>query len=153
MKPVPHGEPYAGKLHVRFDEGVGVPDEGRPALLYCCEFDSVRVENAESGGLSPLVLVVHAGGIATRRARPIRRRARMESQRVGRGRRPRRPATAIKRNRVVGRVRAAEDVRPYRGGYRGSLGQRHRVFLSKKLRCTLAQMLRCRGRSRPRQRC
>ncbi len=45
----------------------------------------------------------------------IRRRARMESQRVGRGRRPRRPATAIKRNRVVGRLRAAEDVRPYRG--------------------------------------
>ena len=34
MKPVPHGEPYAGKLHVRFDEGAGVPDEGRPALLY-----------------------------------------------------------------------------------------------------------------------
>ena len=32
---VPHGEPYAGKLHVRFDEGAGVPDnEGRPALLY-----------------------------------------------------------------------------------------------------------------------
>ena len=25
MKPVPHGEPYAGKLHVRFDEGAGVP--------------------------------------------------------------------------------------------------------------------------------
>ena len=34
MKLVPHGEPYAGKLHVRFDEGAGVPDEGRPALLY-----------------------------------------------------------------------------------------------------------------------
>ena len=32
---VPHGKPYAGKLHVRFDEGAGVPDEGRPALLYC----------------------------------------------------------------------------------------------------------------------
>ena len=32
---VPHGEPYAGKLHVRFDEGAGVPDnKGRPALLY-----------------------------------------------------------------------------------------------------------------------
>ena len=44
----------------------------------------------------------------------ICRRARMESQRVGRGRRPRRPATAIKLNRVVGRLRAAEDVRPYR---------------------------------------
>ena len=29
------GEPYAGKLHVRFDEGAGVPDnKGRPALLY-----------------------------------------------------------------------------------------------------------------------
>ena len=35
MKPAPHGEPYAGKLHVRFDEGAGVPDnKGRPALLY-----------------------------------------------------------------------------------------------------------------------
>ena len=35
MKLVPHGEPYAGKQHVRFDEGVGVPDnKGRPALLY-----------------------------------------------------------------------------------------------------------------------
>ena len=34
MKPVPHGKPYAGKLHVRFDEGAGVPDEGRSALLY-----------------------------------------------------------------------------------------------------------------------
>ena len=34
MKPVPHGEPYAGKLHVRFDEGAGGPDnKGRPALL------------------------------------------------------------------------------------------------------------------------
>ena len=31
---VPHGEPYAGKLHVRFDEGAGVPDEGRLALLH-----------------------------------------------------------------------------------------------------------------------
>ena len=35
MKPVPHGEPYARKLHVRFDAGAGVPDnKGRPALLY-----------------------------------------------------------------------------------------------------------------------
>ena len=32
---VPHGKPYAGKLHVRFDEGAGAPDEGRSALLYC----------------------------------------------------------------------------------------------------------------------
>ena len=30
MKPVPHGEPYAGKLHVRFDEGAGVPYGGAP---------------------------------------------------------------------------------------------------------------------------
>ena len=28
MKPVPHGEPYAGKLHVRFDEGADVPCGG-----------------------------------------------------------------------------------------------------------------------------
>ena len=47
MKLVPHGEPYAGKLHVRFDEGAGVPHgasrstphpyaplRGRLALLY-----------------------------------------------------------------------------------------------------------------------
>ena len=34
MKPVPHGKPYAGKLHVRFDEWAGAPDEGRSALLY-----------------------------------------------------------------------------------------------------------------------
>ena len=50
MKPVPHGEPYAGKLHVRFDEGYppkngevrfegsrgpsGRTLRGRPALLY-----------------------------------------------------------------------------------------------------------------------
>ena len=42
MKPVPHGEPYAGKLHVRFDEGAGVPDnKGRPALLYLCEINGI----------------------------------------------------------------------------------------------------------------
>ena len=45
MKPVPHGEPYAGKLHVRFDEGAGVPDnKGRPALLY-----SLKTAYAEGG--------------------------------------------------------------------------------------------------------
>ena len=26
-----HGKPYAGNLHVRFDEGADVPDEGRLA--------------------------------------------------------------------------------------------------------------------------
>ena len=26
---VSHGKPYAGNLHVRFDEGADVPDEGR----------------------------------------------------------------------------------------------------------------------------
>ena len=31
---VSHGKPYAGNLHVRFDEGAGVPDEGRLALLH-----------------------------------------------------------------------------------------------------------------------
>ena len=36
MKPVPHGEPYAGKLHVRFDEGAGVPYGGVP--LYSTPF-------------------------------------------------------------------------------------------------------------------
>ena len=31
-----HGEPYAGKLHVRFDEGAGVPHGGAP--LYSTPF-------------------------------------------------------------------------------------------------------------------
>ena len=31
---VSHGKPYAGKPHVRFDEGAGVPGRGRPALLH-----------------------------------------------------------------------------------------------------------------------
>ena len=31
---VSHGKPYAGKPHVRFDEGAGVPDKGRSALLH-----------------------------------------------------------------------------------------------------------------------
>ena len=31
---VSHGKPYAGNLHVRFDEGADVPDEGRLALLH-----------------------------------------------------------------------------------------------------------------------
>ena len=34
MKPVPHGEPYAGKLHVRFDEGAGVPHGASRATLH-----------------------------------------------------------------------------------------------------------------------
>ena len=31
---VSHGKPYAGKPHVRFDEGAGVPGKGCPALLH-----------------------------------------------------------------------------------------------------------------------
>ena len=46
MKPVPHGEPYAGKLHVRFDEGAGVPYGGVP--LYSTPF----VRDAVDGGRS-----------------------------------------------------------------------------------------------------
>ena len=42
---VSHGKPYAGKPHVRFDEGAGVPDEGRSALLY-----SPGLSSAEPGG-------------------------------------------------------------------------------------------------------
>ena len=34
MKPVPHGEPYAGKLHVRFDEGAGVPHGASRSTLH-----------------------------------------------------------------------------------------------------------------------
>ena len=34
MKLVPHGEPYAGKLHVRFDEGAGVPHGASRSTLH-----------------------------------------------------------------------------------------------------------------------
>ena len=33
---VPHGEPYAGKLHVRFDEGAGVPHGASRSTLHPC---------------------------------------------------------------------------------------------------------------------
>ena len=35
---VSHGKPYAGKPHVRFDEGAGVPGKGRSALLHDLEW-------------------------------------------------------------------------------------------------------------------
>ena len=31
---LPHGEPYAGKLHVRFDEGAGVPHGASRSTLH-----------------------------------------------------------------------------------------------------------------------
>lgn len=34
---VPHGEPYAGKLHVRFDEGAGVPHGASRSTLHPIE--------------------------------------------------------------------------------------------------------------------
>ena len=34
MSNVPHGEPYAGKLHVRFDEGAGVPHGASRSTLH-----------------------------------------------------------------------------------------------------------------------
>ena len=51
MKPVPHGEPYAGKLHVRFDEGAGVPDKGRSALLYTLPYMFYLYERLLSRGV------------------------------------------------------------------------------------------------------
>ena len=51
MKPVPHGEPYAGKLHARFDEGAGVPAKGRSALLYTLfNFLHDKIARLVSGG-------------------------------------------------------------------------------------------------------
>ena len=50
MKPVPHGEPYAGNLHVRFDEGAGVPDnKGRSALLYTLQKRAGTPRNLDIG--------------------------------------------------------------------------------------------------------
>jgi len=39
---VSYGKPYAGNLHVRFDEGAGVPDEGRSALLHQLKLQKVH---------------------------------------------------------------------------------------------------------------
>ena len=46
---VSHGKPYAGKPHVRFDEGAGVPGKGRSALLHEYEWWS-RSVNVSRGG-------------------------------------------------------------------------------------------------------
>ena len=53
MKPVPHGEPYAGKLHVRFDEGAGVPHGASRSTLHLIETEVPR-KNARkrAGGVS-----------------------------------------------------------------------------------------------------
>ena len=46
MKPVPHGEPYAGKLHVRFDEGAGVPHGASRSTLHPFELRQTDVAKA-----------------------------------------------------------------------------------------------------------
>lgn len=43
MKLVPHGEPYAGNLHVRFEEGAGVPCGGAPLYSTRLQYANVRV--------------------------------------------------------------------------------------------------------------
>lgn len=43
MKLVPHGEPYAGNLHVRFEEGAGVPCGGAPLYSTKLQYANVRV--------------------------------------------------------------------------------------------------------------
>ena len=43
---VSHGKPYAGKPHVRFDEGAGVPGKGRSALLHEYEWWSRSVNGS-----------------------------------------------------------------------------------------------------------
>ena len=50
---VPHGEPYAGKLHVRFDEGTGVPHGASRSTLHLIETEVPR-KNARkrAGGVS-----------------------------------------------------------------------------------------------------
>lgn len=39
---VPHGEPHAGKLHVRFDEGAGVPHGDAP--LYSTPQVQIKIQ-------------------------------------------------------------------------------------------------------------
>ena len=68
-------------------------------------FGRWSVSRRESGGLSPNRGRSRRWHCHTKSATDsICRRARMESQRVGRGRRPRRPATAIKRKSRCGAV-------------------------------------------------
>ena len=63
MKPVPHGEPYAGKLHVRFDEGASASEEPRRnALLHNGASMTLR---PASGGLKETAFNLgNAGDIA-----------------------------------------------------------------------------------------
>ena len=80
MKPVPHGEPYAGKLHVRFDEGAGVPHGASRSTLHprspldpqsplCIPNTSVYSVTAVGRSVCS---VVKSGGERTRQARPSR---------------------------------------------------------------------------------
>ncbi|MCR5413204.1 MAG: hypothetical protein K6F50_00560 [Kiritimatiellae bacterium] len=65
MKPVPHGESYAGKLHVRFDEGAGVPDnKGRSALLYTLLPPATLMGHTFAGGYTLDWLAVFWIGVA-----------------------------------------------------------------------------------------
>ena len=76
----------------------------------------------------------------------ICRRARMESQRVGRGRRPRRPATAIKRKSRCGAVAGGRGCPPLPGeGIEGLWGKDIGSFIRKSsdallLRCSDAEV-------------
>ena len=49
MKPVPHGEPYAGKLHVRFDEGAGVPHGASRSTLHPLSYSTMNVARRTCG--------------------------------------------------------------------------------------------------------
>ena len=51
---VPHGEPYAGKLHVRFDEGAGVPHGASRSTLH--PFDIETTPRAARAFVVPVSL-------------------------------------------------------------------------------------------------
>lgn len=48
MRLVPHGEPYAGNLHVRFEEGAGVPCGGAPLYSTKLQYANVRVSMSKT---------------------------------------------------------------------------------------------------------
>ena len=80
MKPVPHGEPYAGKLHVRFDEGAGVPYGASRSTLH--PFDS-KAKLSRLEELSRLVIF--------RTTPDTRRSKRPTKATLGLGKRPKSP--------------------------------------------------------------
>ena len=104
MKPVPHGEPYAGKLHVRFDEGAGVPHGASRSTLHPIE--TAPIETKKMRVSRPYITNLLSGGDTdlqhAQAAREVRIQDTVGIPRGGHAKRCMRPAAvALPRGRAT----------------------------------------------------